>query len=187
MSVRLPDDPARHFREVWVGAPGVGVWPVAARFVMWGLAFGLWPVSFLALAFVIPAITMPVLVILAALRYVKQHEPKQLKLARVASIGMLVLLVSFKLDAAFWLLPMHWALAAVLAPAMAVLLTSRIAPYVDLNVPLGYRARLLFAVARRPRRLRGVEDIAVTEHIVVVSDGVDLDDFRPKLSLVKEK
>lgn len=185
MSVRLPDDPARHFREVWVGAPGVGVWPVAARFAMWGLAIALWFPSWVVLAFIVPLITFPVLLVLAAMRYVKRHDPSLLLWARIGLIGGLVLLVSFKPSLTFWVESMHWALAVPLAPALAVFLTSRIAPYIDLNVPLRYRIGLLFGVARRPRRTRAVQSINVDEQVLVVGEDVDLDAYRPKLSLIK--
>jgi hypothetical protein len=196
MPRRVPDDSAKELPAVWLGAKGLFRWPFDARFEAWGLAFLLTPACWLALTIFIP---YPVVVAVASIalgRRVGRVAPEQLAVKRlsIAALAGFLIVGALRLGGpASLLLPMHWLLAGLVAPIVAVLLTRRIMRSVDHNRPLRYRVSVFLGRAKAPRRRRDVAEFNPQDepHATPIDfldddpDPLDLEQFRTRLNFRK--
>lgn len=196
MPRRVPDDSAKELPAVWLGAKGLFRWPFDARFEAWGLAFLLTPLSWVALTYVVPYPAVVAVAAVALGRGVGRVAPGQaaVKRASIAALASLLVIAALRFGGpASLLLPMHWLLAGLVAPIVAVLLTRRIMRLVDHNRPLRYRIAVFFGRAKAPRRRRDIaefipQDAPHASPIDLLADDpdpLDLEQFRTHLNFRK--
>lgn len=157
MAIQQADDAAKGLRNVWLG-PDVLRFPFDARFSAWGFgvvsAVGIFVLAWLVVPF--PAVACAVAWFGSA--FLNRAIADSLGTGDRVRWGLFAVIVAFMFllspGLMISVLPMPFWLAAVAAPALAIMLTRTVMPYVDHNTPVRSWMWLAFVEADSPRPRR---------------------------------